>query len=111
MRTPSGLLPSPAVDRSSSGPFPAHTSAEPGERARAALAKPKGASSAGPLQHRPGKTKKVKVKLTPNAAAALKKTGKLKGSLTATSTLIDGTKSPVTQKLTIKLKGPKPKHH
>ena len=53
----------------------------------------------------------MKVKLTSNAAAALKNRGKLKGSLTATSTLVDGTKSSVTQKLTIKLKGPKPKHH
>ena len=57
----------------------------------------------------PGQTKRITVKLKAKAQAALKKTGKLKGTLTTTSTLIDGTTSTAKQQLTVKLKTPK--HH
>ena len=53
----------------------------------------------------------MKVKLKPKAVAALKEAGKLKGYLTTTNNLTDGTKSSVTQRVTIKLKKPKTKHH
>ena len=82
-----------------------------GRRARAAAKKKKGAVlGRGSFNIAPGATKQVKVKLKPKAAKALKKTGKLKGILTTTSNLTDGTKSSVVQNLTIKLKGFKPKH-
>ncbi len=52
----------------------------------------------------PGQTKKITVKLKPKAKSTLKKTGKLKGTLTTTSKLTDGSRSSVSQKLTVKLK-------
>lgn len=58
----------------------------------------------------PGATAQIKVVLTKAARRALSSSHKLKGTLTTTSTLIDGTKSSITQKLTVKLKQ-KPKHH
>ncbi len=58
----------------------------------------------------PGATAEIKVVLTKVARRMLSSTHKLKGTLTTTSTLTDGTKSSVTQTLTVKLKH-KPKHH
>ena len=58
----------------------------------------------------PGASSEIKVTLAKQARRALSATHKLKGTLTTTSTLTDGTKSSVTQKLTVKLKQ-KPKHH
>ena len=77
-----------------------------GRRARA-TAKKQVVLGTGSFNIAPGLTKNVKVKLKPKAAAKLKKAHKLKGYLTTTSNLTDGTKSSVTQKVTIKLK-PKP---
>jgi hypothetical protein len=57
-----------------------------------------------------GQTKEIKVKLKQKAVATLRKMGKLTGTLTTTSNLTDGTKSSVSQRLTVKLKQPKPKH-
>lgn len=88
----------------------APNNAEPGQHARAAAKKKGAVLGRGSFNIAPGATKQVKVKLKPKAAKALKKTGKLKGILTTTSNLTDGTKSSVVQKLTIKLKGFKPKH-
>ena len=58
----------------------------------------------------PGATAEIQVVLTKAARRMLSSTHKLKGTLTTTSTLTDGTKSSVTQTLTVKLKQ-KPKHH
>ncbi len=60
------------------------------------------------FQIAPGKTAKIKVKLKKVARGMLSSNHKLKGTLTTTSTLTDGTKSSVSQRLTVKLK---PKHH
>ncbi len=47
---------------------------------------------------------KIKVGLTKVARGMLSSNHKLKGTLTTTSKLADGTKSSVTQRLTVKLK-------
>lgn len=77
--------------------------------ARAAAKKKGAVIGKGSFNIAPGQTANVKVKLKPPAVAALKKAGKLKGYLTTTSNLTDGTKSSLTQNLTIKYR--KPKHH
>jgi len=89
-------------------------SGKPSDRTAGVSAKPKSVVlGQATFNIAPGQTAQIKVKLKPKAQSTLKNTGKLRGTLTTTSALTDGTKASVSQNLTVKLKPkpkPKPKH-